>query len=98
MLNIEQKDRLIIRLSGYLDATNSDEAAEKVKAALEGLDRDVLIDVEELEYISSAGLQVVLYAAKAANAIGKQSYLKGAGGNVLEIFKLSGFLTFLKLI
>jgi len=96
MVKIEKNGTLIIRFSGRLDATNSAEAGEIVAKELEGLDKDIILDVSELEYISSAGLQVVLACAKAAKSAGKETYLEGAKGNVLEIFRLSGFLTFLK--
>ncbi len=96
MIQIEKATRLIITFSGRLDATNSQQASEQIDKVLENIDRDLELNVEKLEYISSAGLQVVLKCAKAAKAAGKETYLHGASGNVLEIFRLSGFLTFLK--
>ena len=96
MIQIEKATRLAITLSGRLDATNSQQASEQIDKALENIDRDLELNVEKLEYISSAGLQVVLKCAKAAKAAGKETYLHGVTGNVLEIFRLSGFLTFLK--
>jgi len=97
MLDIIKKDQLIIKLSERLDATNSEKVAELIAKDLESLDRELIIDVNDLTYISSAGLQVVLRCAKAAKAIHKDVFLKGAKDNVLEIFRLSGFLTFLQL-
>jgi len=96
MIEIVKNNRINIIISNRLDATNSAEAAQTVESALENPDRDIVLNVEKLEYISSAGLQVILKCAKAAKAAGKEIYLHGATGNVLEIFRLSGFLTFLK--
>ncbi len=96
MIKIEKNDRLTIYISDRLDATNSTKAAQTIENTLETLDADIVLDVGKLNYISSAGLQVVLKCAKAAKAAGKEIFLHGAHGNVLEIFRLSGFLTFLK--
>jgi len=96
MVEIEKDNRLVIKLYDRLDATNAEETSKIVTKELEVLDRDIVLDVSKLEYISSAGLQVILACAKAAKAAGKETFLHGAKGNVLEIFRLSGFLTFLK--
>jgi anti-anti-sigma factor len=96
MVEIKKNNQLVIKLYDRLDATNAEETSEVVSKELEALDRDIVLDVSKLEYISSAGLQVVLKCAKAAKAVGKETFLHGAKGNVLEIFRLSGFLTFLK--
>ncbi len=96
MVEIKKDNQLVIKLYDRLDATNAEETSEIVSKELEALDRDIVLDVSKLEYISSAGLQVVLKCAKAAKAAGKDTFLRGAKDNVLEIFRLSGFLTFLK--
>jgi len=96
MVEIKKNSQLVIKLYDRLDATNAEETSEIVSKELEALDRDIVLDVSKLEYISSAGLQVILTCAKAAKAAGKETFLHGAKGNVLEIFRLSGFLTFLK--
>ena len=96
MIEIKKGERLIIRLSDRLDATNAEAARERIVESINVIDTDVLIDVNDLKYISSAGLQVVLHIAKEAKSAGRQTLLQGAKGEVWEIFKLSGFLTFLK--
>ncbi len=96
MVEIEKKERLVLKFIDRLDATNAEETSDAISKELEAPDRDIELEVSRLEYISSAGLQVILKCAKAAKAAGKEIYLHGAKGNVLEIFRLSGFLTFLK--
>ncbi len=96
MIEIIKEEQLIIKLSDRLDATNSEMAKELIADPISNIDTDVLIEVSNLKYISSAGLQVVLLIAKAAKAAAKECLLQGAKGEVWEIFKLSGFLTFLK--
>ncbi|WP_456451254.1 STAS domain-containing protein [Hydrogenimonas sp.] len=96
MIDIVKEEKLRIAFAGRLDATNAAEAMTRVGEGLETLDRDVLLDLGALEYISSAGLQVLLKCAKAAQAAGRGLYLGGANPNVREILKISGFLTFMK--
>lgn len=96
MVEIIKDEKLTIKITDRLDATNSTEAMEIVTKALDRLDRDIKLDVSELEYISSAGLQVILKCAKSSKSVGREIYLFGAKDGVLEIFKISGFLTFIK--
>ncbi len=96
MVEIEKDKQLVIKFYDRLDATNAEETSEIVSRELDAPDRDIVLDVSKLMYISSAGLQVILKCAKAAKAAGKDTFLRGAKGGVLEIFRLSGFLTFLK--
>jgi len=96
MVEIKKEEQLIVHLSDRLDATNAEAAREIIVDSINKIETDVLIDVNDLKYISSAGLQVILYLAKETKAAGKQTLLRGAKGEVWEIFKLSGFLTFLK--
>ena len=96
MIEITKANQLIISISERLDATNFESAQTQINEEIELIDTDVLLDVSKLEYLSSAGLQVILQIAKDAKAAGKTVYLKGAKEGVWEIFKLSGFLTFLK--
>ena len=96
MLDIVKEEKLRIVFKERLDATNAAEAMERVTEGVEGLDRDILLDMSGLNYISSAGLQVLLKCAKAAQAAGKKVYVTGANPNVREILKISGFLTFMQ--
>jgi len=96
MIEIHKERNILITLSDRLDSMNADEAKAAVTESLSNLDRDVVIDVTNLAYISSAGLQVILKCAKTAQEHHKECFLKGAHGTVREIFQISGFLTFLK--
>jgi anti-anti-sigma factor len=96
MIEIQKEKDILIILSDRLDSMNADETKEIVMEALKDLQSDVILDVSNLTYISSAGLQVVLKCAKIAQEFQKECFLKGAHGTVREIFQVSGFLTFLK--
>ena len=96
-LSIEKKisDVITIALSGRLDTLT----APQLEAELEGLlsDSDALVlDMAGLEYISSAGLRVLLKAQKAMNAKGTMKLLH-VGESIMEVFDITGFTDFLNI-
>lgn len=82
-----------LKLSGRLDTTTSPELEKAVDGVLEGV-RDLTFDMSELEYISSAGLRVILKAQKAMNAKGSMK-LTGVNDSIMEVFDITGFLDIL---
>ena len=62
------------------------------KAFEENMDvsKDLILDMKELEYISSAGLRVLLAAQKKMNQSGKMK-LTGVSDEVMEVFEITGF-------
>ena len=80
---------LHISLEGRLDTTTASQLEEELKDSLSGVTRLVL-DMSKLEYISSAGLRVLLSAQKVMNT---QSEMKLLHVNdvVMEIFEVTGF-------
>ena len=96
MIDIVTTDQLEIRFKGRLDATNADAAMQTVQEATRAPDKDILLDLGELEYISSAGLQVILQCAKNAQQAGRQIALTNPNPSVREILKLSGFLSVIR--
>jgi stage II sporulation protein AA (anti-sigma F factor antagonist) len=83
---------LVFRLVGRLDSTNARDFEQQLLAALDdGADR-VVIDLSALEYISSAGLRVVLLAGKHLGERGGRLALSSVRPSVNEVFRISGFL------
>ena len=79
------------RPHGRLDS-NSDPIFEKeLLAHIDGGCRRLLVDFSELTYISSAGLRVVLVAAKRMKAAGGKLVLAALSAQVREVFEISGF-------
>ena len=93
-MEITQKEEngiVSIAIKGRLDADSSQEAENVVKDALgEKTDR-VLFDLGELEYLSSAGLRVLLSAAKEMRRRDGEIVLCSLNEFVKEIFEVSGF-------
>ena len=91
-MTIEQKkngNALLLALKGRLDTTTAPQLEAELKEALAGVE-ELTFDLEELEYISSAGLRVLLSAQKAMN---KQGTMKVTHANemIMEIFEVTGF-------
>jgi anti-sigma B factor antagonist len=93
MLNIgieANGDSLTLRLEGKLNTTAAMELDEKLRQALPGV-KELVLDLEKLEYITSAGLRVLLFAQKTMATQGKMT-LRNVGSEILKILKMTGML------
>lgn len=84
---------LTISLAGRLDTTSAPQLEGELKNSL-GSVTELQLDLAQLEYISSAGLRVILSAQKIMNKQGKMT-VSGANETVMEIFEVTGFSDFL---
>jgi len=92
MLNINSNiegQNAILELNGRLDTTTAPEFEAVVKGLPEAI-TDLVIDMEQLEYISSAGLRVLLVAQKTMNKKGTMKVIH-INETVMEIFEVTGF-------
>lgn len=87
----EEKGIVSISIAGRLDADSAPEAEKVVKEALEGQTTRVLFNLGDLEYLSSAGLRVLLSAAKEMRRRDGKIVLCCLNEFVKEIFEVSGF-------
>lgn len=85
---------LTFTVSGRLDAVTSPLLDSEVKA-VPGNIGDLTFDFTSLEYISSAGLRVVLVAQKMMSSRGGKMKICGANSIVRNIFDITGFTPFL---
>ena len=76
-------------IKGRLDTTTSPELELKLKDALTDI-KSLVIDIKDLEYVSSAGLRVLLQAQKVMNKQGSM-VIRNASEDVMEIFEVTGF-------
>ncbi len=92
MLNITKntnETELTVALTGRLDTTTAPELEKELKASLDGVSA-LAIDMAALEYISSAGLRVLLSAQKTMNKQGEMKVIH-VGDTIMEIFEVTGF-------
>ena len=87
MFDIRFNESGAVVLSGRFDATQADVAREE----LEKVAGNCVVDFEDLEYISSAGLGVLLGVQKRLKQSGNSMKLVGFNKHIREIFKIAGF-------
>lgn len=92
MLNIQKQKEsgfLTLSLEGRLDTTTAPLLESELKDALDGV-TSLTVDMEKLDYISSAGLRVLLSAQKQMIAKGEMKVTR-VNETVMEIFEVTGF-------
>ena len=77
-----------LALRGRLDTTTAPELEAELKDGLDGIE-SLEFDLSNLEYISSAGLRVLLFAQKAM--AGKTMVVKNVKPEIMEVFEITGF-------
>ena len=95
-MTIEKKinrEALTFIVSGRLDTQTAPELENELDSVLSGL-KELTFDFANLEYVSSAGLRVILKAQKAMNAQGSMK-LTGVNDSIMEVFDITGFLDIL---
>ena len=92
MLNInktQNEKNLVIALEGRLDTMTAPDLESQLQASIAGVEH-LSFDLAKLEYISSAGLRVLLSAQKTMNKQGDM-VVKNTTEEVKEIFEVTGF-------
>jgi len=87
----------IIAFAGNLDSNTSPVAQQAIDGILAGGTKKLVVDFSALDYISSAGLRVLLGAAKKLQGSGGGLRLFGLNETVREVFEISGFAKILQL-
>ena len=92
---IRNKDgsKLTLALEGRLDTTTAPQLEGELKEALDGV-TELNLDFEKLEYLSSAGLRVLLAAQKVMNKQGSM-VIRHVNETIHEVFEVTGFIDIL---
>lgn len=98
MIINKQKDgtKLELALEGRLDTTTSPSLEAELKQSVDGI-TELVFDFEKLEYISSAGLRIMLAAQKVMNKQGSM-VVKNVNEVVSEVFEVTGFSDILTIV
>jgi anti-sigma B factor antagonist len=97
-MNIQKNreaDTLNIAIEGRLDTTTAPQLEEELKTSIEGVE-ELVFDLDKLEYVSSAGLRVLLSAQKIMNKQGSM-LIRNSNEEVMEIFEVTGFIDILNI-
>lgn len=87
---------LVVSVNGKVDTVSAPAFEKGFSDAVKREENKVVLDLSGLEYISSAGLRVILSAGKALKARGGDLRLAAAGGSVKKVFQVSGFFSLFK--
>lgn len=90
-----RNDVTIVAVDGNLDSNTSPQAQQALDGVLASGGTKIVVDFTALDYISSAGLRVLLATARRLGAAGGALHLFGVNETVREVFDISGFSTIL---
>ena len=84
-------ETVVLALSGRLDSTTANTFEKKLLSQIESGERRFVINLAQIDYISSAGLRVFLLAAKRLNSANGKILLSSLQDPVREVFDIAGF-------
>lgn len=93
-INIKHGEEMVVVLQGRLDTTTSQEL-EAVLEKEEVKENLVVLEFKELEYISSAGLRLLLSLKKKLEKDNKKLEIRNINDVVKEVFNVTGFINIL---
>ena len=85
----------VVRLEGNLDTNTSSEAHDYVNKAIDDGAAKIVVTLDKVDFVSSAGLRILLATAKRLGSTGGGLRVCGLNETVAEIFEISGFSTIL---
>jgi anti-sigma B factor antagonist len=88
---------VILALSGKLDATTAKTLEEKILGVINSGAQRLVLDLSQLEYVSSSGLRVFLLAAKRLQGINGKIVFCGRQDHIRQVFDLAGFSSILSI-
>jgi anti-anti-sigma factor len=91
----KQKAAMVIEISGSLDGNTVNEAQEKIMPLI-AENKSVVLDLASCKYVSSAGLRLLLMAAKQLSGQGGTLVLSGMCDEIKDVMEMTGFSNFFK--
>ena len=92
MIHKTQNDGdVTLALSGRLDSVTQSELKQELEKIFETKITSLTLELSELEYLSSAGLRVFLFARKKVSEMGGKMKLVGANESINEILQITGY-------
>ena len=82
---------VIAKADGRIDSSNSREFHSELEATVADSDAGLVLDFEDVSYISSAGMRVILLTAKSLQKSGTKFALCSMNDSIREVFRISGF-------
>ena len=82
---------------GRLDTTTAPQLEDALKELFAEEVNDLVLDLSNLDYVSSAGLRVLLFAQKSVSAAQGGMLIKNVKPEIMEVFDITGFTDILKI-
>lgn len=92
-----ENNATIIAISGRLDAVTAPEYEKRIREMIDSGTISFVVDFEQVDYISSAGLRALLLMTKLLNAKDGRVCLANVKGNVRSVFDMCGFCAVFKM-
>ncbi len=90
-------NEVTIKIEGRLDTTTAPEFENEVNSVLDTAEK-LVFDLKDLDYVSSAGLRVLLIAQKNMSSRGCEMIVTGCSEDIMEIFEVTGFADILTIV
>lgn len=97
IIKTSDNNNIILTLSGRLDTVTSNQLSDELDKIFQSGSYNIKLDFNSIDYISSAGLRIVINAQKKINSTGMKLELTGVKGTVKEIFDMTGFSSILNI-
>ena len=86
-------NQIIAAFAGRLDTAAAVQTAEDVKPLQEAENKEIILDCEQLEYISSSGLRIFLGIRKDAASHGSKVIVRNINADIRQVFVMTGFIS-----
>jgi anti-sigma B factor antagonist len=90
-------DAVILSVSGKLDATTAKTFEDRILGVINGGTQRLVVDLSQLDYVSSSGLRVFILAAKRLQTVDGKIVLCSMKDHVRQVFDLAGFSSMLSI-
>ena len=87
----ETDDKLFGTLCGRLDTAAAAQFEQDIEPLKQNADKLIVLDLSQLEFISSSGLRHLLSLRKATMTLGGNVTLKHVSNDIMQVFTLTGF-------
>lgn len=90
-------DVIILRINGRIDAITSPQLEKKVLSIIDSGHHKLLMDFTNVEYLSSAGMRLLLSGTKKMQTVGGKLVISSVDQDVMDVIKMAGFNSILTL-
>ena len=87
----QEENQTVFMLKGWLDSANSPKLQTEIETVMSQNQGDIILDISELSFISSAGLRILLMIHNKCKEVNCKQIIRGANESTKELFNITGF-------